>query len=117
MVCQQFSRIYDLHIFIFQLNDAVTAVRGSDISSLCEKGIYYIELEQPDQQLNLKLNPAAPKNSTCSHHHLVLSRLLCPVKYLAEFDADPAEWVDQYSWSSAHTTLDFRENYVTTKFV
>ena len=90
-VCQRFLCIYDLHIFIFQLNDAVTATRGADISSLREKGLYYIELEQPDQQLNPRLDPAAPKSSTRGHHHPVLSRLLCPVKYLAEFDADPAE--------------------------
>ena len=58
---------------------------------LHEKGIYYIELEQPDHQLDPKLDPAALKSSTCGHHHPVLSRLLCPVKYLAEFNADLAE--------------------------
>ncbi len=66
---------------------------GADIYSLHEKGVSYIELEQPDKQLTLQIDPAAPKTSFQDHNHLILSRLLCPVKYLADFDANLSEWV------------------------
>jgi len=78
---------------MLQLNDVVTGARGADIHSLREKGISYIELEQPGKCIIPHIDPAAPKNIVRGHNHLVLSRLLCPVKYLAEFDANPEEWV------------------------
>jgi len=87
--------IYAYTYLYLKMNDAVTAARGADISSLSEKGIYYIELEQKEGLIP-KLDPAAPKTSTRGHNHPVLSRLLCPVRYLAEFDAEPAEYVHTY---------------------
>jgi len=63
----------------------------ADISSLHDKGIHYIELEQPNQELKPKLNVSAQKSIARGHYHSVLSRLLCPVKHLKDFDADPEE--------------------------
>ncbi len=59
-----------------------------------EKGISYVELEQPDKQIVPRIDPAAPKSPIRGHNHPVFSRLLCPVKYLqADFDPNPAEYV------------------------
>ena len=63
-----------------------------------EKGLSYIELELPDKQLIPRIDPAAQKSSVRGHNHVVLSRLLCPVKYLAEFDANPAEYYVFFSF-------------------
>jgi len=67
------------------------AVRGADISSLHDKGIHYIELEQPNQELKPKLNISAQKSTACGHYHPVLLWLLCPVEHLKDFNADPEE--------------------------
>jgi hypothetical protein len=55
--------------------------------------MHYVKLEQPNQNLMPKLNISAPKSTTRGHYHPVLSRFLCPVEYLKDFDADPEEYV------------------------
>ncbi|KIM35219.1 hypothetical protein M413DRAFT_14685 [Hebeloma cylindrosporum] len=74
------------------LDAAVTAARGADISTLREAGLEYIALEQPDELLLPKIRRGAEKNTTRGHHHPVLSRLLCPVALLSDYDADPEEF-------------------------
>lgn len=64
-------------------------MHGADIASLRDKGIHYVELEQPNQDLMPKLHVSASKSTSRGHHHPVLSRLLCPVEHLKDFDADP----------------------------
>lgn len=73
------------------LNDVITSARGADIHSLREKGISYIKLEQSDKQIDPRIDPAAPKSLVRGHQHPVFSRLLCSVKYLVDFDSNPAE--------------------------
>jgi hypothetical protein len=58
---------------------------------LREKGISYIELEQPNMQIIPRIDPAGPKTTFRGHNHPILSRILCPVKYLADFDSNPSE--------------------------
>ena len=85
--------LFLVHWFKLQLNDVVMGAQGADIHSLCKKGVSYIKLEQPNKCIIPHIDLAAPKNTIRGHNHLVLSRLLCPVRYLSEFDANPDEWV------------------------
>ncbi|KAF9544906.1 hypothetical protein CPC08DRAFT_755773 [Agrocybe pediades] len=71
------------------MTDAANAARGDDIGSLLDKGLVYVALEQPGHVLTPPIHPNARKNESRGHHHPVLSRLLCPVRYLNEFDRDP----------------------------
>ncbi|KAF8153904.1 hypothetical protein B0H34DRAFT_809548 [Crassisporium funariophilum] len=75
-----------------QLNEAVTSARGADISTLREAGLEYVALEQPGEELLPKIKRASEKKSTRGHNHIVLLRLLCPVKHLNDFDANPEEF-------------------------
>ncbi|KAF8148267.1 hypothetical protein B0H34DRAFT_737596 [Crassisporium funariophilum] len=74
------------------LNEAVTAARGADISSLREAGLEYVALEEANEILLPKIRHGADKKTTRGYNHPVLARLLCPVKYLPEFDAEPEEF-------------------------
>lgn len=96
----------------------VTSARGADIHSLREKGISYIELEQPDKQIVPRIDSATPKSSVRGHKHPVLSRLLCPVKYLeADFDVNPAEYVAFIrTKDSIHLPPGSKTNCVITRF-
>ena len=69
----------------------MTGARGADISSLREAGLEYIAMEQPDQTLLPKIKLGAEKKATRGHNHSVLSRLLCPVKHLKDYDENPVE--------------------------
>jgi len=69
----------------------VTAARGADISTLREAGLEYVALEQPDEVLVPKIRRGAEKKTTRGHNHLVLSRLLCPVVLIKDYDAEPEE--------------------------
>jgi uncharacterized protein DUF6698 len=69
----------------------VTAARGADISTLREAGLEYVALEQPNEVLLPKIRRGADKKMTRGHNHPVLSRLLCPVALLEDYDAEPDE--------------------------
>ncbi|KAF8815987.1 hypothetical protein BYT27DRAFT_7078491, partial [Phlegmacium glaucopus] len=71
---------------------AVTAARGADISTLREAGLEYVALEQPDEVLVPKIRQGAEKKTRRGHNHPVLSRLLCPVILINDYDADPEEF-------------------------
>jgi hypothetical protein len=69
----------------------VTAARGADISTLREAGLEYVALEQPNEVLVPKIRRGAEKKTTRGHNHPVLSRLLCPVSLIKDYDNDPEE--------------------------
>ena len=69
----------------------MTAARGADISTLREAGLEYVALEQPDEVLVPKIRRGAEKKMTWGHNHPVLSRLLCPVVLIKDYDAEPEE--------------------------
>ena len=69
----------------------MTAARGADISTLREAGLEYVALEQPGEVLLPKIRRGAEKKTTRGHNHPVLSRLLCPVVFVNDYDADPEE--------------------------
>jgi len=69
----------------------VTAARGADISTLREAGLEYVALEQPNEMLGPKIRRGAEKKTTRGHNHPVLSRLLCPVVLIEDYDTEPEE--------------------------
>jgi len=69
----------------------VTAARGADISTLCEAGLEYVALEQPNEVLVPKIRRGAEKKTTRGHNHPVLSRLRCPVVLIKDYDTEPKE--------------------------
>jgi hypothetical protein len=73
------------------MHTAAAGARGDDIASLSCSGLKYVALKQPNKQLIPDIPPDADKRSSRGHNHPVLSRLLCPVRLLGEFDEDPTE--------------------------
>ena len=69
----------------------MTAARGANILTLHEAGLEYVALEQPDEVLIPKIRRGAEKKMMQGHNHLVLSRLLCPVVLIKDYDAEPEE--------------------------
>ena len=74
------------------MNDATGTARGNDIKSLLDKGLAYLVLDLPNQQLQPFIGSTSSKEETRGHNHIVLSRLLCPVRLLADFDENPDEY-------------------------
>lgn len=74
------------------MNDAARSCRGNDIKSLIDRGLAYLALDLPREKLRPAIAPGKPKEGTRGHNHIVLSRLLCPVRLLEEFDKNPDEY-------------------------
>jgi hypothetical protein len=72
-----------------QLNNAASGARADDTASLLHAGLDYVEMETLTGQLLPHIQAKALKCESRGFHHPVLARLLCPAKWLAEFDADP----------------------------
>ena len=49
----------------------------------------YVALETPGGELVPKIPANATKCESRGFYHPILARLLCPVKWLSDFDADP----------------------------
>jgi hypothetical protein len=73
-------------IFSWQMGSALSAARSDDISSLRTDGLTYVALDLPDKVLNPPILPKSPKTATRGFNHAVLGRLLCPIKYISDFD-------------------------------
>ena len=73
------------------MHTAAAGAQGDDIGSLSCSGLKYIALEQPNKKLVTDIPPDADKRLSRGHNHPVLSKLLCPVCLLEDFDADPTE--------------------------
>ena len=70
------------------MNDAASGARGNDIKDLCDRGLIYVALDlQPGQKLDI--SPTLSKQDARGHNNVHLSRLLCPVRLLQEFDEEP----------------------------
>jgi hypothetical protein len=77
--------------FWLQLTEAANGARSDDIGSLVHDGLEYIALDLPSKVLEPRIPIKQKKDISRGFKHPVLARLLCPVKYLANFDADPKE--------------------------
>jgi len=72
------------------MTQALGNARSDDCGSLREDGLAYVALESPGKLLQPPIAAKSPKSGIRGFNHLILGRLLCPIKYLAEFDEDPA---------------------------
>lgn len=70
------------------MTSAIGGARSDDCGSLREIGLIYAALEAGANSLVPSIAPKTPKSATRGWNHPVLGRLLCPAKYLAEFDED-----------------------------
>jgi hypothetical protein len=65
--------------------------RSDDCGSLKEAGLVYAALEVGRDSLTPHIAFKTSKDAIRGFHHPQLGRLLCPAKYLADFDASSAE--------------------------
>jgi hypothetical protein len=81
---------------------AIGSTRSDDCGSLKEDGLVYAAMEAGSNSLV----PPIPltKAATRGFHHLVLGRLLCPARHLADFDADHTEYVPWFIFSEMAIT-------------
>jgi hypothetical protein len=82
--------IYALN-FLLQLAEAANGARSDDIGGLAHIGLEYIAFDLPSKVLEPRISIKQKKDIAQGFKHPVLARLLCPVKYLSNFDADPKE--------------------------
>jgi hypothetical protein len=80
------------------MTSAIGGARSDDCGSLKEVGLTYAALEVGSNSLTPSITPKTTKTATRGFHHSVLGRLLCPAKYLVEFDENPTEFVFLYSF-------------------
>ncbi|KAF8871104.1 hypothetical protein CPB84DRAFT_1754174 [Gymnopilus junonius] len=74
------------------MNDGAGQARGNDIKGLLDVGLAYLALDLPNKTLDPKIDLLKKKEATHGHHHLTLSRLLTPVRVLADYDKNPKEY-------------------------
>lgn len=77
---------------LLKMLKAMGSARSDDCSSLRDTGLSYIAMDLPARRLEPYIPPHADKGSHRGFQHQDLARLLCPMRMLAEFDADPAEY-------------------------
>lgn len=70
------------------MNDAASGARGNDIKDLLDRGLVYVALDLPHGQ-KLDISLTLSKQDARGHNHVLLSRLLCPVRLLEAFDEEP----------------------------
>jgi hypothetical protein len=68
---------------------AISAARSDNCGGLKDIGLTYAALEAGMNTLMPSITPRTSKSATQGWNHPVLGRLLCPAKYLMEFDEDP----------------------------
>jgi hypothetical protein len=73
------------------MTKALAAARSDDCGSLREAGLVYAALEVGQESLTPHVAFKALKDTSRGFNHPQLGRLLCPVKYLADFDANNTE--------------------------
>jgi hypothetical protein len=66
---------------------------SDDCGSLREGGLAYVALTSPLKTLQPLISPKSPKDGIRGFNHVTLGCLLCPIKYIKEFDADPPAYV------------------------
>jgi hypothetical protein len=70
---------------------ALGGARSDDCGSLKEPGLVYAALEFGQQSLLPHITFKALKDTSRGFHHPQLGRLLCPVKFLTNFDSNNTE--------------------------
>jgi len=70
---------------------ALGGARSDDCSSLKEAGLAYAALEIGQQILTPHVAFKTSKDACRGFHHPQLGRLLCPAKYLIDFDINNTE--------------------------
>jgi len=75
---------------------------SNDCGSLREDGLTYVAIDTPGKVIQPPIVAKTPKSGMQGFNHLVLGRLLCPIKYVAKFDEDPVGWVFSFAFSSAN---------------
>jgi hypothetical protein len=70
------------------MNSKLSSACSDDVSSLKDNALHYIALGP----LEPAFPPKSKKSGVRGFKHPVLGRLLCPVKYLEDFDRDPQEY-------------------------
>ncbi|TFK38280.1 hypothetical protein BDQ12DRAFT_723616 [Crucibulum laeve] len=81
-------------VFIKQLSSAAATARQEDTAALKNRILGYIHLDMLNGVLKPPLTSAHAK-SLRGFNHPEIARLLCPIKQLGEFDADPNAFMDQ----------------------
>jgi hypothetical protein len=76
---------------LLQLNEAANGARSDDIGGLVRDGLEYIAFDLPGKVLEPRIPIEQNKDIPRGFKHPVLARLLCPAKYLLEFDSVPKE--------------------------
>jgi hypothetical protein len=75
------------------MTQSLGSARSDDCGSLREGGVAYVALTSPLKMLQPLIPPKSPKDGIRGFNHVMLGRLLCPIKYIEEFDADPPMYV------------------------
>lgn len=73
------------------MTTALGQARADDCGSLREAGLVYAALEVGQDSLTPHIPFKTSKDVSRGFRHPQLGRLLCPAKYLTEFDSDNAE--------------------------
>jgi hypothetical protein len=73
------------------MNKAHGSARSEDCASLKDRGLTYIAIDMPGGLLMPPIPPHLDKASMRGFKHIALACLLCPMRLLSDFDADPAE--------------------------
>lgn len=73
------------------MTTALAGARGDDCGSLRETGLIYAALEVGEPHLTPHVGFKTPKDATRGFYHPQLGRLLCPAKYLVDFDTNSTE--------------------------
>ena len=71
------------------MNRATTQSRADDTTSLGKAGLAYLADTLPNGVITPPISLTSTKGESRGFKHPVTARLLCPIKYLTEFDADP----------------------------
>jgi hypothetical protein len=74
-----------------QMNSALGLAQSDDIKSLYKVGLNYIVSLQPNRTLIPNILANSPKHEYYGWKHPVCVDLLCPVDYLAAYQADLVE--------------------------
>lgn len=85
------SQMYALLNVWLQLNEAANRAQSDNFGGLVHDGLEYIAFDLPGKVLEPQIPIKQKKDIACGFKHPVLACLLCPMKYLSKFDADPQE--------------------------
>jgi len=68
------------------------AARSEDISTLKDAILIYTARHEVDEKLDPPVQFGKSRAGTRGHHHIQLSRKICPATLLADFDRNPEDF-------------------------